>query len=168
MRCLCWSAYVSGLSVRLFRFPSKPLLMAHENIVFVSVCQMFNTLVKLGGALLLLYLEADRLRIYAVIMACLPFLLLMMEGSFLPKEVSGVAVRSRRTRTSGRIQGDRTVCRVGDDRYYLRNLTGARGFDHSQSILGGRYQCGQWYSYPGQLYVDVLFLLPSQRLYGLS
>jgi len=71
-----------GLVGTIVSVPFEALLMAHENIVFVSVCQMFNTLVKLGGALLLLYLEADRLRIYAVIMACLPFLLLLMEGSF--------------------------------------------------------------------------------------
>ncbi len=74
-----------GLVGTIVSVSFEALLMAHENIVFVSVCQMFNTLVKLGGALLLLYLEADRLRIYAVIMACLPFLLLLMEGSFCLK-----------------------------------------------------------------------------------
>ena len=41
-----------GLVGTIVSVPFEALLMAHENIVFVSVCQMFNTLVKLGGALL--------------------------------------------------------------------------------------------------------------------
>ena len=75
-----------GLLGTIISVPFEAVLMAHENIIFVSACQVSNAVIKLGGAYLLLFLDIDRLRVYAVIMACLPLLLLLMEGSFCLKK----------------------------------------------------------------------------------
>lgn len=72
-----------GLIGTILLVPFEALLMAHENILFVSICQIINAFIKLAGAILLLHLHnVDLLRVYAVIMTALPLLLLLMQATF--------------------------------------------------------------------------------------
>ena len=72
----------AGLVGTINSVPFEALLMAHENILFVSVCQVINAVVKFGGAIVLLYVDGERLKLYALIMAALPFLLYLFEAAF--------------------------------------------------------------------------------------
>ncbi len=76
-------AYVClGLIGSIVSVPFEAVLMAHENMVYVSVCSIVNSLVKFGGALILLYVDSNRLILYSIIMAALPFVLILMETPF--------------------------------------------------------------------------------------
>ncbi len=48
--------------------PVRALFIARENIIYVSVVEVVDALLKLGGALLIPYLAFDSLRVYAVMM----------------------------------------------------------------------------------------------------
>lgn len=72
----------AGLVGTINSVPFEALLMAHENMLFVSVCQVVNAVVKFGGAIVLLYIDGERLRIYAIILASLPFILYLLEAAF--------------------------------------------------------------------------------------
>lgn len=73
---------IVGLVGTINSVPFEALLMSHENILYVSVCQIVNAVLKLGIALGLLVLSADQLRVYAVLMAALPFILLILQSAF--------------------------------------------------------------------------------------
>lgn len=81
-----------GLIGTINSVPFEAMLMAHENILFVSICQIINTYVKFGGAVLLLYIDIDRLKVYATIMACQPFILLALESWFCLKHYPEVKI----------------------------------------------------------------------------
>lgn len=71
-----------GLIATVNSVPFEALLMAHENITFVAICQVLNAIIKFGGAVLLLYTDCNRLRIYALIMAGLPYIVLLLEAGY--------------------------------------------------------------------------------------
>lgn len=73
---------VVGLVGTINSVPFEALLMAHENILYVSICQTVNALFKFGAAVVLLGVPTDRLRLYAVLMAVLPFIILILEAAY--------------------------------------------------------------------------------------
>lgn len=89
-----------GLVGTVNSVPFEALLMAHENILFVSICQVINALVKFGGAILLLYIDVNRLKVYAIIMASLPFILYALEALFCLKHYPEVRITRRDLRPS--------------------------------------------------------------------
>lgn len=48
--------------------PYKAVFIAHENMAFISIVEICDGLLKLGIALIVLYLEADKLLMYAILM----------------------------------------------------------------------------------------------------
>lgn len=74
-----------GLIGTINSVPFEALLMAHENIFFVSVCQVVYAFVKFGGALLLLYINSDRLIVYSIILGIVPFVVYAMEAAYCLK-----------------------------------------------------------------------------------
>ena len=74
-----------GLVFTILTVPYEAVLMAHENILFVSLVTIFNSFVKLGGAIILLYIAINKLRLYAVIMAILPIICLILQYIYCKK-----------------------------------------------------------------------------------
>lgn len=71
-----------GVIGTIIAVPFEAVLMAHENILFVSICQICNAILKFSIALSLFLLDGDRLRLYAILMALLPFIQLSIEWVF--------------------------------------------------------------------------------------
>ncbi|MDE5757175.1 MAG: hypothetical protein K2H85_01045, partial [Allobaculum sp.] len=89
-----------GLIGTINSVPFEALLMAHENILFVSICQTINAIIKFGGALLLLQIDIDRLRVYAIIMAILPFVLYILEAGYCFLNYPEVKIKKENLRPS--------------------------------------------------------------------
>ena len=58
-----------GIVGTVITVPFEAVLMAHENIFFVSLCQLFNSIIKFVIALSVMAIESHRLRTYAVLIA---------------------------------------------------------------------------------------------------
>lgn len=71
-----------GLIGTILSVPFEAILMAHENIIFVTLCQICSSLSRLVTAIVLLSFSTDRLRIYAVIMSVIPFILLFVQALY--------------------------------------------------------------------------------------
>ena len=54
--------------------PYKALLIAHENIVYISIIEIIDSIIKLGFAILLAHITFDRLLVYQWMIAALVFL----------------------------------------------------------------------------------------------
>lgn len=80
----------AGLMCTIMTVPYEAVLMAHENIVYVSVVVVLHSVIKLVGAIGLLYIGGDRLRLYAVIMAIIPLITLALQYVFCKKRYSEV------------------------------------------------------------------------------
>ena len=63
-----------GIVGTVITVPFEAVLMAHENIFFVSLCQLFNSIIKFVIALSVMAIESDRLRTYAVLIAIIPYI----------------------------------------------------------------------------------------------
>ena len=74
-----------GLVFTVLTVPYEAVLMAHENILFVSLITILNSLIKFGGAIVLLYVSVNKLRLYAIIMAALPLICLMLQYFYCKK-----------------------------------------------------------------------------------
>lgn len=85
-----------GLAGTIVTVPYEAALMAHENILFISIVNLLNAVVKLAGAVVLLYIHLDRLRVYAVIMALLPFLCFGLEALFCNIKYKETRIRLHR------------------------------------------------------------------------
>lgn len=84
-----------GLVGTIITVPFDSVLMAHENIILVSVTQIFNAAVRFFGIIFLLYFDVDRLRIYSLIMAALPFINLIVESSYCYRYYQEVRTKFR-------------------------------------------------------------------------
>jgi len=71
-----------GLVFTIVTVPYEAVLMAHENIIFVSLVNIFNYTVRLIGAILLLNVNDNRLRLYAFIMACIPLMCFILQALY--------------------------------------------------------------------------------------
>ena len=69
----------AGMALTIVTVPFEALLMAHENILFISIINIVQAIVKLLGAVLLLYIDSCQLRIYAVLLAILPLICFICE-----------------------------------------------------------------------------------------
>lgn len=54
--------------------PYRAALISHENIIFVSIIELSTAILKLIGAIILLWYSGERLKLYAIIMTILPIL----------------------------------------------------------------------------------------------
>lgn len=68
-----------GLIATIICVPYEAILMAYENILFVSAVHTLKAVIMFAGAWVLLYFSTDRLRIYAEIMAVIPYVYLIVE-----------------------------------------------------------------------------------------
>lgn len=68
---------VAILLVTVVTAPFKALFIARENIVFISLIEMADAILKLALAYLLLYIQADKLLLYVFILAVIQFLNLL-------------------------------------------------------------------------------------------
>lgn len=66
------------LVITIFTAPFKALFIAHENIVFVSVVDICDAIIKLLIAIGLAYVSVDRLLVYAFLMAAIQLLNLLI------------------------------------------------------------------------------------------
>ena len=87
-----------GLVFTVLTVPYEAVLMAHENILFVSLITIFNSLIKLGGAVVLLYVAVNKLRLYAIIMATLPLICLMLQYWYCKKNYGETSANQSTTR----------------------------------------------------------------------
>lgn len=71
-----------GIVGTVITVPFEAVLMAHENILFVSLCQLFNAILKFGIALTVMFIDGDRLRTYAILIAIIPYIQLCAEWIF--------------------------------------------------------------------------------------
>lgn len=71
-----------GLVGTIISVPFEAMLLAHENILYISVCQTVNAVLKFGAAFVLLVVDNDRLRLYAVLLAVLPYVIGLLEAGF--------------------------------------------------------------------------------------
>ena len=62
--------------------PFKALFIAHENIVFIAVVDIVDSVIKLSLAICLLYIQADKLLIYSLMMALILLLNLIVFATF--------------------------------------------------------------------------------------
>lgn len=62
--------------------PFKALFIAHENIVFIAVVDIVDSVIKLSLAICLLYIQADKLLIYSLMMALILLLNLFVFATF--------------------------------------------------------------------------------------
>ncbi len=67
LHCLSVSTFTTVISV-----PYSASLITHENIFFVALIQITEALLKLGAAVLLLYYDGPRLKLYSVCMMMIP------------------------------------------------------------------------------------------------
>lgn len=68
-----------GIVGTVITVPFEAVLMAHENILFVSLCQFFNSLIKFCIAIAVMFIDGDRLRFYAILIAAIPYIQLFSE-----------------------------------------------------------------------------------------
>ena len=68
---------VAILLVTVVTAPFKALFIAKENIVFISLVEMVDAILKLALAYLLLYIQADKLLLYVFILAGIQLLNLL-------------------------------------------------------------------------------------------
>lgn len=68
-----------GIVGTVITVPFEAVLMAHENILFVSLCQLFNAIIKFGIAIAVMFIESERLKCYAVLIASIPYIQLCAE-----------------------------------------------------------------------------------------
>lgn len=74
-----------GMTFTIVTVPFEALLMAHENILFISIINIVQALVKLVGAVALLFLSVDKLRAYAILLAMLPIICFIAERIYCYK-----------------------------------------------------------------------------------
>lgn len=74
-----------GIVGTVITVPFEAVLMAHENILFVSLCQLFNTILKFCIAVAVMFIDSDRLRLYAVLIALIPYIQLLAEWIYCNK-----------------------------------------------------------------------------------
>lgn len=58
--------------------PYRASLISHENIIFVSIVELSTAILKLLGAIFLLDYSGNRLKMYAIIMAAIPLLTMIV------------------------------------------------------------------------------------------
>lgn len=68
-----------GIVGTVITVPFEAVLMAHENILFVSLCQFFNSVIKFCIAIAVMFIDGDRLRFYAILIALIPYIQLCAE-----------------------------------------------------------------------------------------
>lgn len=73
------STVTFGIVGTVITVPFEAVLMAHENILFVSLCQFFNSVIKFCIAIIVLFIDGDKLRFYAVLIALIPYIQLFAE-----------------------------------------------------------------------------------------
>lgn len=71
-----------GIVGTVITVPFEAVLMAHENIFFVSLCQLSNAIIKFGIAIAIMFIDSDRLRFYAVLIALIPYIQLCAEWGY--------------------------------------------------------------------------------------
>lgn len=72
----------AGMAFTIITVPFEALLMAHENILFISIVNIVQAMVKLAGAVALLLLDSDQLRVYAILLAILPLICFIAEWMY--------------------------------------------------------------------------------------
>lgn len=74
-----------GIVGTIIAVPYEAVLMAHENIFFVSLCQLLNAIIKFGIAVLVMFLEYNKLKTYAILIAMVPYIQLCAEWTYCNK-----------------------------------------------------------------------------------
>ncbi len=69
--CLIFSTVLTVINV-----PYDAVMNAHENMLYYSVVGIFEALLRLGIAFICVYTSKDKLIIYGILMACVPFITL--------------------------------------------------------------------------------------------
>lgn len=69
LHCLTISCFIS-----IFTAPFNAALIAHENMLFVSIVQITESVLKFLTALSLLHYDGNRLKLYAVLMMAIPII----------------------------------------------------------------------------------------------
>lgn len=68
-----------GIAVTISGVPYEAMLMAHENIVYVAFVQIGSSILKFLAAVSIVYIGREQLRVYAVLMACVPIMIMVSE-----------------------------------------------------------------------------------------
>lgn len=85
-----------GIIATIISVPFEAVLMAHENILFVSLCQFFNAFIKFGIALTVMFINSDGLRMYAILIAAIPYIQLIVEWIFCQRKYEETKLRFRK------------------------------------------------------------------------
>lgn len=85
-----------GIVGTVITVPFEAVLMAHENILFVSLCQFFNAILKFGFALTVMFIDGDRLRTYSIFIAIIPYIQLCAEWIFCRRNYKETLVKLKK------------------------------------------------------------------------
>lgn len=71
-----------GLIWTIMSVPFEATLMAHENIIFFASIQLLGVFIKFGIALFILIIDNNKLIIYAILMAVVPFMIFLCQAVY--------------------------------------------------------------------------------------
>lgn len=71
-----------GLFGTILTAPYEAVLMAHENILFYAIVNIIQSILRLGVAVLLIFLTSHQLIIYAILMAAIPLIALLCQALY--------------------------------------------------------------------------------------
>ncbi|MBC6999400.1 hypothetical protein BIZ36_12905 [Cytophaga sp. FL35] len=83
---IVYRTMLASLLFSMINVPFMGSLVAHENLLFVAVINIFEALSKLGIAFVLILIDEDKLIIYGYLMAALAFVTLMLYMAFCFKK----------------------------------------------------------------------------------
>lgn len=76
--------------------PYDAVLNSHENMLYYSIIGVIESLLKLTVAFVCVYAYSDKLILYGILMACIPFVILTIMRIYCHKKYSECIIRPRR------------------------------------------------------------------------
>ena len=138
---------VAILLVTVVTAPFKALFIAKENIVFISLVEMVDAILKLALAYLLLYIQADKLLLYVFILAGIQLLNLLAFALYANWQFPECSLLIRK----------RDISRI-----YIGQLLGFAGWT-TYGMFQYNGQCSLWHRQPGIWSHFLLVHLDPQR-----
>ena len=68
--------FIFSTVLTIINVPYDAVMNAHENMLYYSIVGIFESILKLGVALVCVYTSSDKLIVYGILMACIPLITL--------------------------------------------------------------------------------------------